>query len=130
MSFISPYGTAETSGVVKFAVTIQLDPTDVELKGGLSATADIAIYKAEDVLVVPLSAVTITPAKSFVTVMTGENGQTEKRQVTLGTQNFQFAEVLSGLKEGDKVIIEEEVTGAPVTTEGPRPRKGASPASR
>jgi len=116
VSFISPYGTTETSSVVKFAVTIQLDPTDVELKGSLTATADVAIYNAENVLVVPLSAVTITPAGSFVTVISGDNGQTEKRQVTLGIQNFQFAEVLSGLKEGDKVIIEEKVTGAPVTT--------------
>jgi len=99
-------------------VTIQLDPTDVELKGSLTATADVAIYNAENVLVVPLSAVTITPAGSFVTVISDgdDNGQTEKRQVTLGIQNFQFAEVLSGLKEGDKVIIEEKVTGAPVTT--------------
>lgn len=116
VSFISPYRTADTSSVVKFAVTIQLDPTDVELKGGLTATADIDIYNAENVLVVPLSAVTTTPAGSFVTVMHEATGQSEKRQVTLGKQNFQFAELLSGLKEGDKVIIEEKsVTGAPVS---------------
>ena len=127
VSFISPYGTAETSSVVKFAVTIQLDPTDVELKGGLTTTADIAIYNAENVLVVPLSAVTTTPAGSFVTVISGDNGQTEKRQVTLGMQNFQFAEVLSGLKEGEKIIIEEKVTGAPITTTPAGPPHGGPP---
>ncbi len=43
VSFISPFGTPDTNNVVKFPVTILLDPTDVALKGGLTATADIAI---------------------------------------------------------------------------------------
>jgi multidrug efflux pump subunit AcrA (membrane-fusion protein) len=120
VSFISPYGSTDTGNVVKFAVTIKLDPTDVELKGSLTATADIAVYNVQDVLLVPLSAVTTTVAGSFVTVVNEVTGQAEKRQVTLGRQNYQFAEVLSGLSEGDKVIIEEKaVVGAPVVTTSP-----------
>jgi len=120
VSFISPYGSKDTGSVVKFAVTIQLDSTDVELKGSLTATADIVVYKAEDILLVPLTAVTTTPEGSFVTVVDEATGQVEKRQVTLGRQNYQFAEVLSGLKEGDRVLFEEKVTGAPVVTDFPR----------
>jgi multidrug efflux pump subunit AcrA (membrane-fusion protein) len=127
VSFISPYGTADTSNVVKFNVTIQLDPTDVELKGGLTSTADIAISNVSNVLLVPLSAVTTTTAGSFVTVTNLATGQTEKRKVTLGTQNLQFAEVLSGLEEGDKVIVEEKAVGAPVVTTPPRPTGGPPP---
>jgi multidrug efflux pump subunit AcrA (membrane-fusion protein) len=120
VSFISPYGSTDTGNVVKFAVTIKLDPTDVELKGGLTATADVAVYNAEDVLLVPLSAVMTTPEGSFVTVTNEATGQAEKRQVALGRQNYQFVEVLSGLSEGDKVIIEEKaVVGAPVDTTPP-----------
>ena len=124
VTFISPYGEKDTSNVVKFAVTIELDPSDVELKGGLTATADIAIYDVQNVLLVPLSAVTTTPAGSSVTVMSEAEGQAETREVTLGVQNFQFAEVLSGLKEGDEVIIEEKGAGAPVTTGFPQHREG------
>jgi multidrug resistance efflux pump len=40
--FISPYG-ADKTGVVNFKVIIKLDPTDLELKGGLTATANIII---------------------------------------------------------------------------------------
>jgi RND family efflux transporter MFP subunit len=118
VSFVSPYGTADTSNVVKFNVTILLDPSDVELKGGLTATADIVVYNAEDVLLVPLLAVTTTPEGSFVTVADEATGRTEKKKVVLGRQNYQFAEVLSGLQEGDRVIIEERaaVVGAPVDT--------------
>jgi len=130
VTFISPYGEKDTSNVVKFAVTIELDPSDVELKGGLTATADIAIYDVQNVLLVPLSAVTTTPAGSSVTVMSEAEGQAETREVTLGVQNFQFAEVLSGLKEGDEVIIEEKGAGAPVTTTPPGPPQGGGPPGR
>ncbi len=123
VSFISPYGTPNTSGVVQFTVYIQLDPTDVDLKGTLSATADITVANAQNLLLVTVAAVTTTSAGSFVTVVTGANGQTQKRQVTLGQQNSTQAEVLSGLKEGDKVVIEQKtVVGAPVFT--PRPGGG------
>jgi len=127
VSFISPYGSKDTGNVVKFAVTIKLDPADVELKGGLTATADIAVYDVQDVLLVPLSAVTTTPAGSFVTVTDETTGQTEERKVVLGNQNYQFAELLSGLKEGDSVIIEEKVVGAPVITTPPHGPPGGGP---
>jgi multidrug efflux pump subunit AcrA (membrane-fusion protein) len=129
VSFISPFGTPDTNNVVKFPVTIMLDPTDVALKGGLTATADIAISTVENALLVPLSAVTSTSAGSFVTVVDEATGKQEKRQVTLGNQNLQFAEVLSGLKAGEKVLIQEKVTGAPVVT-GLPPGRGGPPSGR
>jgi multidrug efflux pump subunit AcrA (membrane-fusion protein) len=129
VSFISPFGTPDTNNVVKFPVTIKLDPTDVALKGGLTATADISIYSVENVLLVPLSAITTTSAGTFVTIVNEATGQQEKRQVTIGNKNLQFAEVLSGLKEGDKIVVEEKVTGAPVVT-GLPPGRGGPPSGR
>jgi len=117
VSFISPYGSAGTGNVVKFNVTIKLDPADVELKGGLTASADIVVSSVENVLLVPLSAVTTISGGSFVNVINKATGQPEERQVILGAQNLQFAEVLSGLNEGDKVAIQQKVTGAPVDTD-------------
>jgi multidrug efflux pump subunit AcrA (membrane-fusion protein) len=124
VSFISPFGTPDTSNVVKFPVTIQLDPSDVALKGGLTATADIAISNVENVLLVPLSAVTTTSAGSSVTVVDAATGKQEKRQVTLGSQNLQFVEVVSGLKADEKILIQEKVSGAPIVTGFPAGRGG------
>jgi multidrug efflux pump subunit AcrA (membrane-fusion protein) len=129
VSFISPYGTPDTNNVVKFPVTILLDPTDVELKGGLTATADIAITAVENALLVPLTAVTTTSDGSFVNVINRNTGQPEKRQITLGSKNLQHAEVLSGLKEGDKVVIEENAIKAPIIKGFPG-RSGGSPPPR
>ncbi len=102
VTFISPFGT-QVGQVIKFDVTIEMDPTDVELRGGLSATADINVYSARNALLVPISAITFTPAGPVVTVINEATGKTEDRKITLGKQSFEFAEVLSGLKEGDKV---------------------------
>jgi RND family efflux transporter MFP subunit len=104
VKFVSPFGT-QSGNVIKFAITIQLDPTDVELRGGLSATADISIYSAKDVLLVPVSVIVETPEGPVVAVINQTTGQPEYRPVTLGQQNLQYAEVLSGLKEGDKVTV-------------------------
>ncbi|OGO59824.1 MAG: hypothetical protein A2025_01425 [Chloroflexi bacterium RBG_19FT_COMBO_47_15] len=123
IAFISPYGTEEAN-VVKFALTIELDPTDVELRGGLSATADISVYSAKNALLVPVSVIVATPSGYMVAVINEVTGQLEYRQVTLGKQNFQFAEVLSGLKEGDKVQVvnQKGAVNAPLT----QPRTGTS----
>ncbi|MCJ7653960.1 MAG: efflux RND transporter periplasmic adaptor subunit [Dehalococcoidia bacterium] len=102
VKFISPYGTEE-GNVVKFALTIELDPYDVELRGGLSATADISVYSAKDVLLVPVSMVTTMPFGSIVTVVNESTGQAEPRRVVLGEKSLQYVEVLSGLEEGDKI---------------------------
>jgi multidrug efflux pump subunit AcrA (membrane-fusion protein) len=135
VSFISPFGAADTSNVIKFNVTILLDPTDVDLKGGLTATADVGISTVENALIVPLSAVTTTGKSSTVTVPAGDKGQTGKRPVTLGIQNQQYVQILEGLNEGDQVIIIDKASGAPVSTTmgspgGGPPRDGGPPPGR
>ncbi|MBM4445737.1 MAG: HlyD family efflux transporter periplasmic adaptor subunit [Chloroflexi bacterium] len=127
VSFISPYASTDTGSVVKFAVTILLDPTDVELKGSLTATADIIVKNIENVLLLPVSAITTTSAGSFVDFINSATGQVEKRKVTLGSQSYQFAEILTGLNEGDEVVVQEKVTGAPITTGFPRRSQGPPP---
>ena len=106
VTFVSPFGTEET-GVVEFAVTIELEPTERELKGGLTATADIIVQEHENVLLLPNRAIKGSPGDYWVEVVIDEaTGETEKRQVELGAQGEKFTEVISGLKEGEKVMVE------------------------
>jgi len=123
VKFISPFGT-QSGTVIKFTVTIELDPTDIELRGGLSATADIMVASVKNVLLVPVSVIINTPGGPIVMVVNGTTGELERRRVTIGVQNFQFAEVLSGLKEGDKVQVvnQKGAVNAPIT----QPRPGAA----
>ncbi|MGA2368765.1 MAG: HlyD family efflux transporter periplasmic adaptor subunit, partial [Dehalococcoidia bacterium] len=104
VSFISPYGTT-VGNVVKYNVTILLDHSDVALKGGLSATADIAVDTLKDVLVVPITALTTTAAGSTVNLLDPKTGVSTVKKVTLGIQNLQYAQITSGLNEGDQLSI-------------------------
>lgn len=117
VKFISPFG-AQSGNVIKFAVTVELDPYEVELRGGLSATAEIGIYSAKDVLLVPVSVIVNTASGPMVAVVNETTGKPEFKHVTLGRQTFQYAEVLSGLKEGDKVTVTEYVPGANTSGQG------------
>jgi RND family efflux transporter MFP subunit len=106
VTFISPFGT-QTAGVVEFPVKISLEPAEVELKGGLTATADIIVEKYENVLLVPNRSIKGSPGKYYVEVVIDEEKvTTEKRSVILGAQSDGFSEVVSGLSEGEKIIVE------------------------
>jgi RND family efflux transporter MFP subunit len=120
VKFISPFGT-QSGNVIKFAVTVELDPYDAELRGGLTATADIDIYSAKGVLLVPVSVIVNTPSGHVVAVVNEATGQPEFREVTLGQQTLQYAEVISGLNEGDKVTVSEYVPGANTSGQGTPP---------
>jgi RND family efflux transporter MFP subunit len=110
VTFISPNGTEET-GVVNFAVTIALDPSDIELKGGLTATANILVENNENVLLIPNRAVRGSRGDYWVDVVVNEETmETEQRTIVPGVQNARYTEVVSGLEEGEKVL--EEVIGS------------------
>lgn len=117
VQFISPFG-ALSGSVVKFTVFIALDPSDVTLRGGLTSTATITAASAKNVLLVPVSVILNTRAGSMVMVINAQTGNPERRQITVGVQNTEYAEVKSGLQEGDKVvaITDRSSVNAPTRT--------------
>ena len=105
--FISPFGT-EATGVVNYAVKIELDPTEADLRGGLTATADIITEKRENVLLIPNGAIKGSRGDYWTEVVIDEaTMETERRDITIGVQNALYAEVLTGINEGEKVIVEQ-----------------------
>ena len=102
ITFISPESTTEV-GVVFYKTTITLENPDEELKDGMSATAEIIIEQHDDVLLIPNRAIQGSWENPFVEVVTDE--QIEKRQISIGLSDGIYAEVLSGLEEGEKMIL-------------------------
>ncbi len=110
VTFVSPFGN-QTTGVVEFPVTISLTPTERELKGGLTATADIIIDEHKAVLLVPNRAIKGSLGNYRVDVVTDEKKlTTAQRPIVVGAQNEQFTEIISGLSQGEKVIVESTRT--------------------
>lgn len=99
---------------------ISIDTGDFDgLKPGLSALVHFAADFENDVPVVPVSAVRWIDRTPFVAVLDGESPAW--RPVTLGLTNEEQAEVKTGLKEGERVVLNPEdipelatrATGAP-----------------
>lgn len=71
---IAVQGTS-TSGVTTFPVTVKIDGSLDKLKGGMNANANIVVSNKENVLYVPIEAITTINGKSFVRVKgTGNSG--------------------------------------------------------
>ncbi len=91
-----------------FPVEAQLDGSDGLVKPGMTADVRIHLAAKAGVLVVPLEAVVKESGRSFVTrVVTKKKDvqATEKIEVTLGLRNDREVEIVSGLGEGDRVLL-------------------------
>ena len=93
-------------GVVLYNAKISLDvPEDSGIKIGMSASADIISDKKSDVLLVPSRAVT-EDSQGNPIVKVAVNGQTQEKAVVVGISDGLQTEIISGLAEGETVIIE------------------------
>jgi len=73
---------------------------------GVYAEATLAVDRKGNALVAPLQAINQGSDRASVLVVNSSN-QVESRQITLGIQTDNEAEVLSGLNEGDQVVISD-----------------------
>ena len=74
---------------------------------GLYADAVLALERRDNALVVPVQALNHKANHQTTVFVVSGNGELEDRPVQLGLTTADDAEVLSGLKEGDKVVISD-----------------------
>ena len=111
LEYVSPKAT-EVNGAnqfqIKAAVSVQGDKM---IRSGYSANAEIVLERAEKVLSIPESALEFQGDSTFVYIKTGED-KYNRTPVSTGLSDGVNIQILSGLKEGDKVrgtkIIKEE----------------------
>jgi HlyD family secretion protein len=104
--FVSQVGNAgiESSGVVKFNVSITLQDADDAIKPGFTAVNTIVVDSTDDVLLIPLAAIDTVDNQKIVTVM--RNGKPTTIPVTIGARSDTHAALLSGeLETGEVVVI-------------------------
>ncbi len=100
----------------KFKAEIVVNNPDLVIRPGTFGEVVVEVARKENALVIPQRAV-IDNRFVFVVV----DGKAVKKEVTLGLQTAEEAEVLTGLNPGDLVIVEGNfglVDGSPVTLVG------------
>ncbi|MCD6285852.1 MAG: efflux RND transporter periplasmic adaptor subunit, partial [Anaerolineae bacterium] len=92
------------SGVVLYVVTIVLDPTAIPVRVGMTADVEVVTTSAQGALTIPLKAVQSVNGDSFVG-RRSLNGSFAQTQIELGVMAGTRIEVVSGLEEGDVVLV-------------------------
>jgi multidrug efflux pump subunit AcrA (membrane-fusion protein) len=119
------FGQAFGSGNLTQEQINQAAPTQsVQLAEGMTVTVSITTSQKNNVLLVPVQAVISRGGETFVQVL--NESVTEERPVQVGISNWQYAEITSGLSEGEQVIIPLG-TSAPETEPSTQQRQRSQP---
>jgi len=123
-------GTVDSIGVIaesggwrdpnlrEYTVKVRLDLTGIEvpLKPSMRAEASILLDKVEQALTIPIQSVFSEGLVRYVLVP-AKSGRFARQPVRIGRRSDRFAEVLVGVKEGDRVLVREaqasEIIDAP-----------------
>jgi len=105
---IAPLGV-EKDNVTTFEVRVSIENPGGELKANMTANAEILLEEHKDVLTVPEQAVLYDKDRNAsveVPDTTQKNGR-RKVSIKAGISNGTRTEILSGLKSGDTVILQQ-----------------------
>ena len=93
-----------SAGTTIFPVVVQMDRTEIPLRLGYNATVDIKVLSKTDVLSVPITAILEEDGTEYIYVV--EDGKAHRRDIETGDRTEEWVQVVSGLDEGERVVIE------------------------
>jgi HlyD family secretion protein len=104
---ISPMGV-EKDNVTTFEVRVSIDNPGGELKAEMTANAEIILEEHKNVLQIPEGAIIYDKDKNAFVEVPDPHAKEGKRKVAVkvGISNGAKTEVVEGLKEGDRVVLQ------------------------
>jgi HlyD family secretion protein len=107
---ISPRNIQGSTGIVSYEVFLGLDQTDLPVLVGMTANADLLTNNLENILLVPNEAINVDRSKgtysvNLITTDADGNQTTEEVEITIGLRDSNNTQVISGLNEGDELLI-------------------------
>jgi HlyD family secretion protein len=104
---ISPMGV-EKDNVTTFEVRVSIDNAKGELKSQMTANAEIILEEHKGVLMIPEGSLIYDKDRKASVEVPDPNGKDGKKKVsvTVGISNGSKTELLTGLKEGQQVILQ------------------------
>jgi HlyD family secretion protein len=104
---ISPMGV-EKDNVTTFEVRVSINNPGGELKAAMTANAEIILEEHKNVLQIPEGSIIYDNQKKASVEVPDPKGKEGKRKVavTIGISNGAKTELLSGLKQGDQVVLQ------------------------
>lgn len=100
---VADTATTNEAGATAFEVTIQMNLSDVNLKIGMTGTADVTIASKKSATVVPVAAVVEKKGKKYVFKVV--DGKARLTPITVGLVTDTSIEIVKGVKIGDHVVV-------------------------
>lgn len=98
------------SGVTTYPTTILLDVSNDQILPNMSATANIVTSVKNDVMLVPSSAIQTANGQTMVRVL--KNSKISQISVEIGESSDTETEIISGLTEGEDVVVGVQQTSS------------------
>lgn len=114
-----------SNNVVQYGVTLTLTQPPAGLRPGQSASVEVTVASAPNVLAVPAAAVQTVNGASSVQVM--ENGAETRKTVEIGVRGDQYVEIKSGLSAGEEVVLPQVTTSTNQNRTGQQQGTGQFP---
>jgi HlyD family secretion protein len=99
---LDPVATIQ-SGVPVYGVDVTIDLANTLVKAGMTGTATVIIASRQDVLTVPNLAIRTASGRRYLQILKG--GEAVDTDATFGIANDTTTEVVSGVAEGDLVVL-------------------------
>src|SRR5690606_19444415 len=104
INFVAPLATVKNN-IKGFKVEAVIEDDSGRLKPGMSVSMTLPIGEAHDALSVPVAAVFHEKNEHVVYVRTPGARTPDRRKVEVGISNLAFAEIKSGLSEGEEILL-------------------------
>lgn len=109
-----------------YATEVYLNEAASELRAGMTCRVEIIVKQLQDVLYVPVQCVVQLDSK-YVVYVPGPSGP-EQREVQVGMDNSKMIHVISGLKEGQPVLLSPPLQQSAQDQHGPASQPASGPA--
>lgn len=106
---ISPAVSGERQEARTFSIRVALEEGKEFAKPGMSADVEVIVARRSDALSVPTQAILEREGRKWVYRVT--DGRAGTTPVKVGESNWNATEILEGLREGDRVIINPDTPG-------------------
>lgn len=110
--WMSESSITDSDNAQVFPVKVWFDNREHRIRPGMSADARIAGVERRQVVAIPISSIRKKDGRYFVDVL--KQGKPQETEVKLGISTLDAVEVLSGLRSGDRLVIES--TPSPVSS--------------
>ncbi len=104
IDFVAPLATV-VNNIKGFTVHALIEENNGTLKPGMSVSMTVPVGNAKGAVSVPIAA--IFKQESDRVVFVHKGNVTERRKVSVGLMNMSYAQILSGLKEGEEILLVE-----------------------